>query len=109
MSDNVRVSDLVVLAGSADKGRAVLDRYYGWRHERATSSAKGLASAAAALLTAWLIPYLKGDFGYTSSALVIAVPTSLIAALAISAMWITRRLTVTHRTYLVACELVEVL
>ena len=55
--------------------------FYGWREVRALAVAKGMAASAFSLLTAWLIPFLKNEYGHSSVWLVVATPVALVLAL----------------------------
>jgi hypothetical protein len=55
-----------------NSGEDTVQTYYGWREGRSMTFAKGLGAAALSLLTAWLIPFLKGEYKDASLWLVVA-------------------------------------
>ena len=103
------VQDVRRLARSQrNGGEDALETYFGWREAKVLLLVKGTAGAAASLLTAWLIPFLKNEYHDSSTFLVVVVPVMLIAALAITALVAYGRLNRTHRAFVRAVGLLQV-
>jgi hypothetical protein len=74
------IGDLTVLTTSVrNEGEDTVETYYRWRERRAFAVARGFGGAALALLTAWLIPFLKDEYRHAALGLVIAPLVGAVA------------------------------
>lgn len=90
-----------------NNGEDVLDRYYGWRNDRAMSIAKGMGTAVASVLVAWLIPLLQNDYEGTPEWLVVGPPCAVLLASSVWALWSFRRLDRIHQSYVTSVALLQ--
>jgi hypothetical protein len=104
----IRLRDLRVLARSQrNGGEDTVETYYGWRESRAMSVAKGFAGAAASVLTAWLIPFLKHEYRDATPWLIIVTPALLIVSLAAIGFVSVRRMDRIHASFVRAMVWLE--
>jgi hypothetical protein len=80
-------------------GEDTVQTYYGWREARSMTFAKGLGAAALSILTAWLIPFLKGEYEHASLWLVVAPPLSLVVAMALAGLVAFQRMDLIHQSF----------
>ena len=96
----LRLGDLHALAQSPrNSGEEAVQAYYGWREARAMTVAKGTAAAAASLLTAWLVPYLKTELRHVNVWLACGVPVVLVLGLASFAFATVHRMNRIHLSF----------
>jgi hypothetical protein len=83
-----------------NSGEDTVQAYYAWREARSMTFAKGLGAAALSILTAWLIPFLKGEYQDASPWLVIAPPLSLVLAMTLVGLMAFQRINVIHQSFI---------
>ena len=91
------LKSLAQLSGSG--GEDTIKTYYTWREARALTVSRGLAAAALSLLTAWVIPYLKGEYKSASPWLIVATPLTIVLTLAVLGLISLLRMDRIHASY----------
>lgn len=96
----IRLRDLEQLAKSPrNSGEDTVQTYYSWRDARAMTFARGLGGAALAILTAWLIPFLKHEYKDVSAGWVVLLPCLLVVLLALLGLASYLRMDQIHSSY----------
>jgi len=99
-SHRIRLGDLEQLAKSSrNAGEDTVEVYYSWRESRAMTFAKGTGGASLAILTAWLIPFLKHEYKDVSAGWVVLLPGLLVILLALLGLLSLWRMDDIHSSY----------
>ena len=99
----LRLGDLAGLSLSLrNGGEDAVQAYYGWRNARTLAIAKGSALSGVSLLSAWLIPFLKGEYHGTPSWLVLGLPGVLMVGMFLTSIYVLLRLDRVHDSFISA-------
>jgi hypothetical protein len=105
--DGVPLLYLELLAESQrNAGEDAVQKYYELRDSRMASVAKGAGAAIVSLLTAWLIPLLKGEY-QAHWTLIVGPPFVLLVGLSFAGAYALQNMNFIHRSFIRAMALLQ--